>query len=73
MTRLKFIAKEREELIEPAMAVVNFLKVENKFTWMTNKKQQLTMFVDLNLSSNTYVLLFESLFKLFLGLKLIKK
>lgn len=40
ITRLKFVAKEREELIEPVEAVINYLKLENRITRLNNKKYQ---------------------------------
>ncbi|KAE9542882.1 hypothetical protein AGLY_002793 [Aphis glycines] len=40
ITRLKFVAKEREELIEPVEAIIKFLKLENRLTRLSNKKYQ---------------------------------
>lgn len=48
MTRLKFIAKERDELVEPAMAVIDYLKLENRCSKLFNKQNQILMFVYLN-------------------------
>lgn len=45
ITRLKFVAKEREELIEPVEAVINHLKLENRITRLSNKKYQKDRFV----------------------------
>lgn len=45
ITRLKFVAKEREELIEPVEAVINYLKLENRITRLSNKKYQKDRFV----------------------------
>lgn len=61
MTRLKFIAKERDELIKPAMAVVNYLRMENLCTLLFNKQNQILMFVYLNTLLITFidVLLFD--------------
>jgi len=50
ITRLKFVAKEREELIEPVEAVINYLKLENRITRLNNKKYQKDRFVYLNLN-----------------------
>lgn len=55
MTRLKFIAKERDELIEPAEAVINYLKLENRYSWLFNKNNQILMFVYLNTYIVEYV------------------
>lgn len=49
MTRLKFIAKERDELLEPAMAVIDYLKLENRCSVLSNKQNQIFMFVYLNI------------------------
>ncbi|KAL4119341.1 hypothetical protein QTP88_012159 [Uroleucon formosanum] len=40
ITRLKFVAKEREELIEPVETAINHLKLENRITRLSNKKYQ---------------------------------
>jgi len=45
ITRLKFVAKEREELLEPVEAVINYLKLENRITRLSNKKYQKDRFV----------------------------
>ena len=42
---MKFVAKEREELIEPVEAVINYLKLENRITRLSNKKYQKDGFV----------------------------
>ncbi|XP_022172388.1 structural maintenance of chromosomes protein 4 [Myzus persicae] len=44
ITRLKFVAKEREELIEPVEAVINYLKIENRITRISNKIYQKNRF-----------------------------
>lgn len=49
MTRLKFIAKERDELVDPATAVINYMKMENKCSLIYNKQKQILMFVYLNI------------------------
>lgn len=48
ITRLKFVAKEREELIEPAEGVIRILKSENQKTRTTNKNLQKYMCVHYN-------------------------
>uniref|UniRef100_A0A2S2P266 Structural maintenance of chromosomes protein n=1 Tax=Schizaphis graminum TaxID=13262 RepID=A0A2S2P266_SCHGA len=54
ITRLKFVAKEREELIEPVEAVINYLKLENRITRLSNKKYQKDRFdVELTIESKT--------------------
>lgn len=45
ITRLKFFAKEREELIEPVKDVVRFLKLENQRILWDNKYLQKVLFV----------------------------
>lgn len=45
ITRLKFVAKEREELIEPVETAINHLKLENRITRLSNKKYQKDRFV----------------------------
>jgi len=45
ITRLKFVAKEREELIEPVEAIINYLKLDNRITRLSNKKYQKDRFV----------------------------
>jgi len=59
ITRLKFVAKEREELIEPVEAVINYLKLENRITRLNNKKYQKDRFVYLNLNSFSNNLLYN--------------
>ncbi|XP_050539980.1 structural maintenance of chromosomes protein 4 isoform X2 [Daktulosphaira vitifoliae] len=43
ISRLKFIAKERDELIEPVEAAIRHLKLENQLTQLENKKFQKQM------------------------------
>jgi hypothetical protein len=43
ITRLKFVAKEREELLEPVENCIRFLKLENRKTWLMNKTYQFEM------------------------------
>lgn len=45
ITRLKFYAKEREELIEPVKDVIRFLKLCNQRILWDNKYQQKILFV----------------------------
>ena len=59
ITRLKFVAKEREELIEPVEAVIYYLKLENRITRLSNKKHQKDRFVCLNLNSFSKNLLYN--------------
>ncbi|XP_025424025.1 structural maintenance of chromosomes protein 4 isoform X2 [Sipha flava] len=44
ITRLKFVAKEREELLEPVENCIRFLKLENRKTWLMNKTYQFEMY-----------------------------
>ncbi|XP_025198777.1 structural maintenance of chromosomes protein 4 [Melanaphis sacchari] len=54
ITRLKFVAKEREELIEPVEAVISYLKLENRITRLSNKKYQKDKFdVESTIESKT--------------------
>lgn len=45
VTRMKFVGKEREELIEPAEATIRVLKLQNKIAHLHNKDYQRSMFV----------------------------
>lgn len=45
ITRLKFVAKEREELIEPVESVIRVLKLENQATKLDSKRFQKEMYV----------------------------
>lgn len=43
ITRLKFVAKERDELIEPVEAVIRYLKLENQAAKLRSKMYQKEM------------------------------
>lgn len=45
ITRLKFYAKERDDLLEPVQDVVRYLKLDNKAIQLQNKLFQKNMFV----------------------------
>lgn len=61
MTRMKFVAKDREELVELAFSAVRFLKLENHYIRYINKKTQFTLFVYLKILSYVYIMMFYCL------------